>query len=65
MSFAKIAEARAVKKIVILLRQRAESVRGEETWRADELLEAAAKDVEAGNWKDIKLPPPKPKKKKK
>lgn len=64
MSFAKIAEARAVKKIVALLRQRA---REAESFMSQTpisvALRIAATDIEEGRWKDIKLPKAEPKKK--
>ncbi len=61
MSFAKIAEARAVKKIVAMIRARAEMFSGP---RSPQLaLLHLADEIEKGGWKDIKLPKPEPKKK--
>lgn len=51
MSFAKIAEARAVKKIVVMIRARAFGISD-----GAYVLEGLADDIEAGLWKDIKLP---------
>jgi hypothetical protein len=69
VSFAAIAEARAVKKIVSFLRARrshafyleaANSAR----WRNPlEVVRHIADRIEDGEWKDIKLPKPTPKKK--
>ena len=68
MSFAKIAEARAVKKIVKMLRDEARGwdplgMPETESPTAETLKELAYK-IEAGEWRDVKLPTPKPKKKK-
>jgi hypothetical protein len=62
VSFAKIAEARAVKKIVTWIRMWAfeSRVLPKEGRQA---LEVAADEIEAGKWKDVKLPKPKPRKK--
>jgi hypothetical protein len=73
MSFAKIAEARAVKKIVAYLRQEAAAFEptAEGPWAmiaarkvGAEVLREMAGRVEAGKWKDVKLPKkPQPRKK--
>ncbi len=56
MSFAKIAEARAVKKIVIWLRRGQRRVFADSTWTAEHLIDYLAQEIEAGKWKGIKLP---------
>jgi hypothetical protein len=64
MSFAKIAEARTVKKIVIYLRQQAKDTSGVHGPIAHAYyFDAAADLIEDGAWKDVKLPKPKPRKK--
>jgi hypothetical protein len=75
MSFVKIAESRAVKKIVALLRAEAKrrkaiSMKGK--WHSalpsDEfasiVLDDVAEHIEQGAWRDVELPKP-PKRKKK
>jgi hypothetical protein len=61
MSFAKIAEGRAVKKIVKMIR---DAHYPASPVHASGLAEAIADRIEAGEWKDVKLPKPKPRKKK-
>jgi hypothetical protein len=70
VSFAKIAEARAVKKIVIYLRREAVGFEGEADKAeslagllpalshkmAAESFRTAARLIETGAWKDVKLP---------
>lgn len=58
MSFAKIAEARAVKKIVTWLRYRKRVFSGS-NWQPNDLIDYLAQEIERGKWKDVKLPKPK------
>jgi hypothetical protein len=69
VSFAKIAEARAVKKIVAFVRQQAAQDYAPSERGNAQALKEIADDIEDGFWKDfelrkhVKLPKPKPRKK--
>lgn len=62
MSWVKLAEVRAVKKIVMMIRARAETFSGPGSPQL--ALLHLADDLEEGAWKDIKLPAPEKKAKK-